>query len=266
MSQSYSFINFIYDRQSELRSLFSDSLADISNIHKVVVLTGAGISKESGLPTFRDNDGLWRKHRFEDVASVEAWERDPQLVLDFYNERRRAGSQCKPNGAHNALTGLEKRFQVNIVTQNVDNYHEQAGSSNILHLHGEIDTVRSVSNPSEVIPWTGDLSLTDRHPDSGDQLRPNVVWFGEDVPNITIAEELVADCDLLLVIGTSLSVYPAAGLIHDLKPSAKIQVVDPGFTDKQVLDDSRELIKAPLPFWEYTTAEIVSALVDTLTQ
>lgn len=180
---------------------------------KLVVLTGAGISAESGLRTFRDSDGLWEKHRVEDVATPEAWIRNPELVLRFYNQRRLDASQAKPNAAHIALAELEKDFEVYIITQNVDNLHERAGSSNVLHLHGELTKVRSVLNENLISDigakpiHMGDLAT------DGGQLRPHIVWFGEQVPMIESAAAIASEADIFAVIGTSLQVYPAAGLI-----------------------------------------------------
>jgi NAD-dependent deacetylase len=195
---------------------------------KLVVLSGAGISKESGIPTFRDNDGLWKSYRFEEVASPHAWRRDPQLVLDFYNFRRKAVIEAKPNDAHLGLKRLEEFLKVEIITQNVDDLHERAGSSNILHLHGEIRKARSTKNENLVIDIKGDeLDLGDKCP-LGSQLRPHIVWFGEAVPAISDAIEIVKSADIFLVIGTGLQVYPAAGLVDYVPSNAKKYLIDPG--------------------------------------
>ncbi len=195
---------------------------------KVVALTGAGISAESGLKTFRDTDGLWEEYRIEDVATYEAWTRNQALVLEFYNKRRAQLATVTPNYAHLALVKLEQKFDVQIITQNVDDLHERAGSTKILHLHGELTKVRSTRFPElvseigykEILP--GDLC------EKGFQLRPHIVWFGEAVPLIEDAAELTQQADILLVIGTSLAVYPAAGLIHYVRPGCPIYLIDPG--------------------------------------
>ncbi|MFT6480281.1 MAG: NAD-dependent deacetylase [Spirosomataceae bacterium] len=194
---------------------------------KVVVLTGAGISAESGLRTFRDADGLWENHRVENVATPEAWQRDPGLVLRFYNERRKDAADAQPNAAHLALTKLEHYFDVQIITQNVDNLHERAGSSNVLHLHGELSKVRSVSDESLIID-VGDaaIEIGDLATD-GQQLRPHIVWFGEMVPMIEPAIELSMKADVFVVIGTSMQVYPAASLIQYVPLNSPKYIIDP---------------------------------------
>ncbi len=193
----------------------------------VVVFTGAGISAESGLATFRDQGGLWEQFDIEDVATPEAWERNPELVRRFYNERRRQVREAQPNRAHQALVALERRCQVSIITQNVDNLHERAGSSHVLHLHGDILQARSVVDPHEVV----DLSERDITPSDtcshGYPLRPNVVWFGEAVPAMEQALHLMARADHVLVVGSSLGVYPAASLIQHTEPGVPVTVVDP---------------------------------------
>ena len=192
----------------------------------LVVLSGAGISAESGVRTFRDSNGLWENHRVEDVASPEGFERNPQLVLDFYNERRRQLNAVQPNDAHRLLAELEQDFNVRIITQNVDDLHERAGSSNVLHLHGELKKVRSVLPGSEPMEWTADLNIGDTD-SRGNQLRPHIVWFGEEVPEMAAAEKIVELADLFLVIGTSLQVYPAAGLLHYIPGDCELFVIDP---------------------------------------
>ncbi len=177
----------------------------------MVVLSGAGISAESGLDTFRGQGGLWNKHRVEDVATPEAFEKNPQLVLDFYNERRKFLQEVEPNNAHLSLAALEKKYKVQIITQNVDDLHERAGSSQVLHLHGELLKVRSTLDASLIYPWKKDLKLGDVC-EKGAQLRPHIVWFGEAVPLLNQAAEYCSRADILIVVGTSLSVYPAAGL------------------------------------------------------
>ena len=194
---------------------------------KVVVFTGAGMSADSGVSTFRDADGLWENHRIEDVCTPEAWARNPQMVLDFYNARRAQLDQVQPNAGHRAVAELEKHFErVVVVTQNVDDLHERAGSTNIIHLHGELRKARSERNPSLIVPAPGPTCLGDMGPD-GAQLRPHIVFFGEAVPEYERALEVVRDADLFLVIGTSLAVYPAAGLIYQLRPDVPVWLVDP---------------------------------------
>jgi NAD-dependent deacetylase len=182
----------------------------------IVVLTGAGISAESGLRTFRDSDGLWEGYAVEDVATPRAWRRDPQLVLDFYNMRRRDVLAARPNAAHRALAALEAVYDVTIITQNVDDLHERGGSSRILHLHGEVLKMRSELDESLIYPITEDIALGQLAEDGG-QLRPHIVWFEEPVPMIAEAARVMATADIFILVGSSLQVYPAAGLI-DLAP------------------------------------------------
>ena len=194
---------------------------------KLVVLSGAGISAESGLKTFRDSDGLWEGHSIEDVATPEGWHKDMALVLQFYNERRRDGMNAKPNAGHLILAELEKNFDVQIITQNVDNLHEKAGSTKVLHLHGEIFKARSTRNPDLIYDLDGwELNIGDTC-ELGSQLRPHIVWFGEAVPMIEPAAELTHDADIFVVVGTSLAVYPAAGLVNFIRKGVPIYVIDP---------------------------------------
>jgi NAD-dependent deacetylase len=193
---------------------------------KIVVLTGAGISAESGIKTFRDADGLWEGHNVMDVASVEGFDKNPKLVLDFYNERRRQLKYVSPNLSHQLLVDLEKEHEVIIITQNVDDLHERAGSQNIIHLHGELLKSRSVDNDSVIYDCFSDIHLGDKSP-TGAQLRPHIVWFGEDVPLINKAIEEVESADIMFIIGTSLQVYPAAGLISYAKENIPIFYIDP---------------------------------------
>lgn len=194
---------------------------------KLVVLTGAGISAESGIATFRDAGGLWEGYKVEDVATPEAWEKNPSLVLEFYNERRKKALEVKPNRAHLILAELEQYFEVTIITQNVDDLHERAGSKNIIHLHGNLFESRSTADDYRVYPIKGwQLNIGDTC-ELGSQLRPNIVWFGELVPMITVAAEKASLADIFLVVGTSLVVYPAAGLIHYVPVEAPKFVVDP---------------------------------------
>lgn len=193
---------------------------------KIVVLTGAGISAESGITTFRDSDGLWEGHEVMDVASPEGFGKNPALVLDFYNQRRRQLLQVSPNKAHQALVTLEGHFDVSIITQNVDDLHERAGSSKVIHLHGELLKVRSTRNKNLILDWTSDLNLGDRC-EQGHQLRPHIVWFGEEVPELPNAIKLTSRADILIIIGTSMQVYPAAGLIDYVSPETPIYFIDP---------------------------------------
>ncbi|MEZ4827218.1 MAG: NAD-dependent deacylase [Bacteroidia bacterium] len=203
---------------------------------RLVVLTGAGISAESGLKTFRGSDGLWEGHNIMDVASPIGFKRNPELVLRFYNERRAQARLAKPNTGHYALVALEKYFDVKIITQNVDDLHEKAGSAHILHLHGELNKVRSVTDPSYIVEVEGDIHLGDTAPDGG-QLRPHIVWFGEEVPQIMPAAKIMAGADIVAVIGTSLVVYPAAGLLEFAPSHAPVFVVDPNRPESYDVDN-----------------------------
>jgi NAD-dependent deacetylase len=194
---------------------------------KLIVLTGAGISAESGIKTFRDADGLWEGHDVMEVASYEGWLKNKELVLDFYNKRRRQLKEVKPNRGHSILAELENDFDVHIITQNVDNLHEQAGSTNVLHLHGELLKVCSDCNLTvEILDWEHDLLLGDVDK-NGNQLRPSIVWFGEAVPALDEAVTIVQQADYVAVIGTSLQVYPAAGLMHYANPNVPVFYIDP---------------------------------------
>jgi len=192
---------------------------------KLVVLTGAGISAESGLRTFRDSDGLWEGYNIEDVATPRAWRRDPQLVLDFYNMRRKDVLAAQPNAAHKALAELEKHYDVHIITQNIDDLHERAGSTKVMHLHGEIIKMRSDKDPWTYYPITTDIRFGDKASDGG-QYRPHVVWFEEPVPMIEEAVPVMHSADIFVLIGTSLAVYPAAGLVDYVKPDVNKYVID----------------------------------------
>lgn len=195
-------------------------------MQKIVVLTGAGISAESGISTFRDSNGLWENHDIMEVASPEGFRNNPELVLNFYNLRRRQLKEVEPNSAHYFLKKLEEKYEVVIVTQNVDDLHERAGSSKIIHLHGELLKARSVNNEEEIYDWHEDINLGDKT-ENGAQLRPHIVWFGEMVPMMTQAIEEVSNADILLVIGTSLQVYPAASLIDYIGYGKPVYVIDP---------------------------------------
>ena len=202
---------------------------------KIVVLTGAGVSAESGISTFRDSDGLWENFRGEDVASIEGWYRNPAVVMDFYNQRRAQLSEVRPNAAHLAIADLEKEYDVTVVTQNVDNLHERAGSTKIIHLHGELTKVRPENCCNEMDGFseetvfdigTEPVHIGDLAP-NGAQLRPHIVWFGEAVPKIEAAIDAVEAADILLIVGTSLQVYPAAGLYRYAGPDTPIYIIDP---------------------------------------
>jgi NAD-dependent deacetylase len=196
---------------------------------KLVVLTGAGMSAESGLSTFRDTGGLWDQYRIDDVATPDGWRRDPQLVTDFYNQRRQQLLTVEPNEGHRLLAQLENEYDVCIVTQNVDNLHERAGSTNVLHLHGELTKVRSTGPGEEVFELTSEkytIRIGDKCP-RGFQLRPHIVWFGEAVPEIENAIVLTENADIFLVLGTSLNVYPAAGLLNYVRKGTPVFLIDP---------------------------------------
>lgn len=193
---------------------------------KIVVLTGAGMSAESGISTFRDSNGLWENHYIMEVASLIGWKNNPALVLDFYNKRRAQLKEVQPNKGHEILAELEQNFNVQIITQNVDNLHERAGSKNVLHLHGELVKVRGEFSEEESIYCENDIQLGDKN-ENAEQLRPDIVWFGEQVPAIDFAIPHMQTADFVLVIGTSLQVYPAAGLMHYAKSNVPIYYIDP---------------------------------------
>jgi len=210
---------------------------------KLVVLTGAGMSAESGISTFRDSSGLWEKYQIDDVATPAGWRRNPLMVLDFYNQRRKQLLDSKPNAGHMALAQLENNFDVKIITQNVDNLHEQAGSSHVLHLHGELMKVRSTGTGEEIFnltPEKFETHLGDKCP-KGFQLRPHIVWFGEAVPEFENAIKICEQADIFVVIGTSMQVYPAASLINYTKPNVPIYLIDPN--DIQNLPSNINIIK-----------------------
>ncbi len=194
---------------------------------KIVVFTGAGISAESGISTFRDSGGLWEKYDIRDVATPEAWQRNPLLVLDFYNQRRKQLLEVQPNPGHTSLVELEKKFDVHVITQNVDDLHERAGTKKVLHLHGELRKARSSVNPELVYPVKGwEIKAGDKC-ELGSQLRPHIVWFGELVPEMDRAQEISAEADIFIIVGTSLNVYPAAGLVHCTRKDCPVFLVDP---------------------------------------
>jgi len=199
----------------------------MSTRKKIVALTGAGISAESGITTFRDSGGMWEQYDVMEVASIDGWYKNPQLMLRFYNDRRKQLGEVEPNDAHRILAELEKDFDVTIVTQNVDNLHERAGSTKIIHLHGELTKARSEKDPNMIVDvGYNPIEWGEKAPD-GTQLRPQVVWFGEAVPLIATAAGIVATADILLIIGTSLNVYPAAGLVGYADRKASIYLIDP---------------------------------------
>ena len=208
---------------------------------RLIVFSGAGMSAESGIPTFRGSDGLWENHRLEDVATPEAWERDPALVLEFYNQRRKAILEAQPNEGHQLIARWQDEFEVTVLTQNIDDLHERAGSTDVLHLHGEIRKSRSTANSQLVYPienWH--LNIGDMC-ENGTQLRPHIVWFGEDVPMLEIAANKISVADIFLVVGTSLQVYPAAGLVHYALQATQRFIVDPQANELLKMDDWRSI-------------------------
>ena len=225
---------------------------------KLVVLSGAGISAESGVQTFRDSGGLWENYRIEDVASPTAFKNNPQLVLDFYNARRRQLKTVQPNEAHKILAHLEKNLDVVIITQNVDDLHERAGSSKIIHLHGELNKVRPENSANEIVEWTEDLNIGDLAP-NGEQLRPHIVWFGEMVPEMESATAALSDADFLLIIGTSMQVYPAAGLIDCVPDGCEIFVIDPNLENSYVAHEHFFKMKATEGMMKF--AEVLEKMI-----
>lgn len=204
---------------------------------KLIILTGSGISAESGIKTFRDSGGLWEEHRVEDVASIEGWYRNPNLVLEFYNQRRAQLATAEPNGAHFGLAELEAEYDVRIITQNVDNLHERAGSTKVLHLHGELTKACSSNDKSHVkeIGYRA-IQVGEKSMD-GSQLRPFIVWFGEEVLAMDLAIHWTSEADIFVIIGTSLQVYPAAGLVNDVSKGCPIYVVDPNDLGRSIRTD-----------------------------
>ena len=197
-------------------------------------ITGAGISAESGISTFRDSDGIWEKYDPIKVAYKSAWRTNREELLEFHNILRRQVQEKKPNSAHIDMAKLQTLYDVYVITTNVDNFHERAGSAQVLHLHGNIMESKSTAKPnSDAIPQLTDLNIGDKHPEDGSQLRPSVVWFGEDVPNISFAVELVSEADILVVVGTSMSVYPAASVIDYMKPECEGYMINPEFYEEQ---------------------------------
>lgn len=224
---------------------------------KIVVFTGAGMSADSGLSTFRDADGLWANYRIEDVCTPEALRRDRATVVNFYNERRREMLSKEPNAGHRAIAELEKRFDVEVVTQNVDNLHERAGSTRVTHLHGELTKLRSTANPELVVPLDGWEQKLDAEAPDGSLLRPFIVFFGESVPMFDTAVRIAASADIFVVVGTSLAVYPAASLVHYVGREVPLWLVDPAVPDMS-------LIRNPLTHIRARAAEGVPQLVEIL--
>lgn len=213
---------------------------------QIIVFSGAGMSAESGIATFRDTGGLWENYKIEEVATPEAWNANPNLVQQFYNLRRRNIALAKPNQAHLDIVELENYFDVTVITQNIDDLHERAGSSNVLHLHGNIMLAKS-SGPkkeSKYYPVYGDLDISKDFCDDGYPLRPHVVWFGESVPNYDVAQQIIQSADVLIVIGTSLNVYPAAGLIHATNPNCLCILIDPNSSEIQVPSHFKSIQKS----------------------
>jgi NAD-dependent deacetylase len=228
---------------------------------RLVVLTGAGISQESGIPTFRDSNGLWEGFRVEDVASPEGWMKDPSVVLDFYNQRRKHALEVRPNRGHEVLVELEEFFDVTIVTQNVDDLHERAGSTSVIHLHGSLFESRSTEYENLVYPIEGwELNIGDRC-EKGFQLRPNIVWFGEMVPLMDVAARHARRADIFLVVGTSMQVYPAAGLIHYVPYDCIKYVVDPNLTDLSGVSGVRMLREKAGTGMEIVKKELINLLI-----
>lgn len=212
----------------------------------IVVLTGAGVSAESGIKTFRDNDGLWENYRIEEIATPQGWKTNPQLVLDFYNLRRHDALKAQPNAAHYGLAEMEKDYKLTIITQNIDDLHERAGSTNVIHLHGEILKMRSEKNVHEFFPYDKDIKLGDKAAD-GSQLRPHIVWFEEAVPMMDKATDITAVADIFVIIGTSLQVYPAAGLLHYAPPFSTKFIIDKNIPS---LEGFRNITPIALPATE----------------
>ena len=206
-------------------------------MQKIVVFTGAGVSAESGIKTFRDHDGLWENHKISEVATPDAWKKNPKLVLDFYNERRKQLLNAKPNQAHKIIAQLQEKYDVDVITQNIDNLHEKAGSKKVIHLHGELMKCRSTLNPNLIYTlksWK--LNIGDKC-ELGSQLRPHVVWFGEAVPNMEIAYEVASRADIFIVVGSSLTVYPAAGLVNFVSNNSKKYLIDPNDINIQDIEN-----------------------------
>ena len=217
---------------------------------KLIVFTGAGVSSESGLKTFRDSNGLWEEYNVMDVATPEAWAQNPELVLEFYNKRRQQIIDAQPNAAHFAIAELQDTFDTQVITQNIDDLHERAGCKNVLHLHGEIKKSRSTADPSKIYDIEGAELNPGETCELGSQLRPDVVWFGEAVPNISIAQEMISKANIVMIVGTSLNVYPAAGLIFFAPTFSEKYLIDPAevnVTDIDNLTVIREIASLGVP-------------------
>lgn len=224
---------------------------------KIVVFTGAGVSADSGISTFRDSDGLWANYRIEDVCTPEALVRNRAQVIEFYNIRRRELFSVEPNAAHRAIAELEQHFDVEVVTQNVDNLHERAGSTRVTHLHGELMKLRSERNPELIVPIEGWEQKMDARAEDGALLRPHIVFFGESVPMFDAATRIAASADVMIVVGTSLAVYPAASLVRYARAGVPVYVVDPGNPDVA-------MIRNPLTHIKARAAEGMPALAEKL--
>ena len=224
---------------------------------KIVVFTGAGVSADSGISTFRDSDGLWANYRIEDVCTPEALVRNRAQVIEFYNIRRRELFSVEPNAAHRAIAELEQYFDVEVVTQNVDNLHERAGSTRVTHLHGELMKLRSERNPELIVPIEGWEQTLDARAEDGALLRPHIVFFGESVPMFDAATRIAAEADVMIVVGTSLAVYPAASLVRYARAGVPVYVVDPGYPDVA-------MIRNPLTHIKARAAEGMPALAEKL--
>lgn len=227
---------------------------------KIVILTGAGISKESGIETFRDSkDSLWNNHKVEDVATPMAFLKDPELVLNFYNQRRQQLATVEPNQAHIDLASLEKYYDVQIITQNIDDLHERGGSTNILHIHGELTKARTNMTPEKTYDiGYNDINIWDLGED-GEQLRPDVVWFGEAVPKLPDAENIARSADIFIIIGTSLNVYPAAGLVNRVSKTSPIYLIDPNVPEGIAPKNRINMIQEPATIG---VAKLVGELIE----
>lgn len=227
---------------------------------KLVVFTGAGISAESGIKTFRDSGGLWEEHKVEDVATFDAWTRNQELVLEFYNQRRKQLISAKPNAAHLMVAELQKKFDVHVITQNVDNLHERAGSKQVLHLHGELMKVRSTVDPELIYELKTPVLKTGDLCEKGSQLRPHIVWFGEMVPEMERANNMAHQADLFVVIGTSLNVYPAAGVINFVPPYVPMWLLDPGEFNLDYIRELKHIKKTAVDGVEELRKELLKHL------
>lgn len=249
-------LNFVFRERG--REAFGTGAAEKKRLmKKIVVFTGAGVSADSGISTFRDADGLWANYRIEDVCTPEALAHNRETVVRFYNERRREMYSVRPNAGHEAIAELERDFEVEIITQNVDNLHERAGSSHITHLHGELTKLRSERNPDLIVPLEGWEQPLDARAVDGALLRPHIVFFGESVPMFERAAEIAHTADIMVIVGTSLAVYPAASLVRYVRPEVPIYLVDPGHPDMSG-------IRNPLTFINKRGAEGVPELVRLL--